>query len=871
MGILNFFRKNKNDEPSNNQASNQGEKYENDNFSFIDLYNNFSEQFRSDQSLLDARLKGLTDKNYYAERKDWIEGLAICNVCLEKNTYQTEAQDLHKQLYKKNWNKYISMNLSDDDYKDWFDTNFEINKKFIESGYSRGYCEQADLFGNARIGYRNIDKETEYLKKGVDVKDGASLAGYAYGLYFGLGGHKVTDKEKAIEMINESKALGYESAGLFELYLDFNEDIDLDVKINKVEAYIDATKVENDKPYHLLADCFLRKDELKKATEILEKGIKANNSYCKYSLGLNTLNGRLNGIEKSEAIKLIEEAYQYYVINAASFLGQYYYMANDENSSVEKAISWFQKAALYGESESLYELGCIYLYNNQYKDVTKGLDYLEQALASQNVRALSEKAYLMLETDILERNIPEAKRLLEEADEKGNPYAPYRLGLGYANAEFVETSDYQKALEYFEKGASRQHIYSMELAGNYYRLGVGGDSEESKEKAIRYLNQAIEHDSNYARVEMAFCYESGFGVEQDYQKAFDLLTTAANNNYSYANTRMAIYLEDGLVGNKDYNAALENYKIAAEAGIPDAIYNIGRYYRYGVGIPENPELALQYFKDAAEKDSAAALTELALCYEDEYAGLQFDADKTLEYMTAAAEKNYTFAQYKVGTYYYFGLKEADTEKAKYWFEKSFEQNYPYSAIMLGEMYLYNVENKDEPEYNKAFDYYKQAADYNVWSEGLGICYEYGFGVETNETEAYKYYSLAANNNSTAAKYRLGLCYRYGTGTTANATEAYRWLSDAAENGNLYANYETAMLELDGNGTEKNEQEAVKRLMKAAEDDYHWAQFELGNCYLTGRGIPEDEVQAMIWYQKAADNGNEQAQKITGRRERRKNR
>ena len=35
------------------------------------------------------------------------------------------------------------------------------------------------------------------------------------------------------------------------------------------------------------------------------------------------------------------------------------------------------------------------------------------------------------------------------------------------------------------------------------------------------------------------------------------------------------------------------------------------------------------------------------------------------------------------------------------------------------------------------------------------------GVEENETEAFKYYTLAADNGNTTSMYRTGLCYYNG--------------------------------------------------------------------------------------------------------------
>lgn len=871
--MFNFFRKKKKNESEHQQqpvpqsqpapipsASGTGELEK--------QYNSLLNKHRGNIPTLQENAKAYTGKDDYTDKNEWLDALALCDVALENKEVTDTIKELYKQIYTLNWNKYVSMEYNDTDYSFWFRKNVEINDRFIAAGVIRGYCEQADLYGSARRGYRNIVRKMEYLRKGVEAGDPASLGDYGYGVYLGLPEYGVADKEEGRRLVQRSKELGYDSARALELYMNFYDDADSSDLLPSIEEYISETP-ERRKPYHLLADYYLRKNELDLAVEAMKKGIEAGGHYSEYLLGMNYLNGRIENADKNEGIRLLENAYQYYVVYAANFLGQYYTYANDENTSVDKAIEWHGKAAMYCYAESSFELACIYLYNESYKDTPQGLIYLEQSIEDGSHRGLSEKAYLILETDILSNTPQEARALLEKAMDMGNEYAPYRLGLAYQNAEFGGEPDYRKALELFEIGAEREHLYSIELAGNYYRVGIGGEDEEAQRKAVEYLSRACERDSNYARVELAFCYEAGWGVEKDLQKAFDLFKEAADKNYPYANSKMAVYYEEALLGEENLTEAFNQYCIAADAGIPDAIYHKGRYYKYAVGIPENPAEALKLFNQAAEAGSPAGLVELALAYETEYGGTEFDAQKAMEYMTRAAEMNYPYAQYKVGSYYYYGLIENDINKAYEWYIRSYKEGYPYAALMLGDFYLYNLLEAEETEYEKAFDYYKYAESQGVVSEGLGICYDYGLGVEENETEAFKYYTLGANDGYTAAKYRLGLAYKHGRGTATNLVEAYRWLSDAAQNENFNAQYETAMMLLNGEGVGKDEAQAVKMLTKIAEEDHDQAQFELANCYLSGRGVPEDETQAMYWYQKAADNGNEQAQKITGRRERRK--
>ena len=49
--------------------------------------------------------------------------------------------------------------------------------------------------------------------------------------------------------------------------------------------------------------------------------------------------------------------------------------------------------------------------------------------------------------------------------------------------------------------------------------------------------------------------------------------------------------------------------------------------------------------------------------------------------------------------------------------------------------------------------------------------------DSNETEAFKYYTLAADNGNVTSMYRTGLWYYNGVGVKQNYAEAYRWFTD----------------------------------------------------------------------------------------------
>ena len=144
----------------------------------------------------------------------------------------------------------------------------------------------------------------------------------------------------------------------------------------------------------------------------------------------------------------------------------------------------------------------------------------------------------------------------------------------------------------------------------------------------------------------------------------------------------------------------------------------------------------------------------------------------------------------------------------------FWQRWSLRSVSYTHLDVYKRQDYDSlNESEKAFAYFKKAAEYEWYSEGLGICYEMGIGVEDNETEAFKYYTLAADNGNTTSMYRTGLCYYNGVGVKQNYAEAYRWFTDAAGNGNIAATYYLGKMMMYGEGCTPDPETAVQWLLK----------------------------------------------------------
>lgn len=772
------------------------------------------------------------DKQMLLQPGNWFRALAVLEQALE-SYIETEATKDFFTLIFKGYDHHASVGLNDVDYLWYWIKIHQLIDRIIPY-HPTAYIEKALQYFSARHGLIDKDKTLYYLQKGKAACDDESCVLLGYYMYFGFCGEP--DKIAGMELMNSAQTSeGKVRAAIYKGYIAINEG-----RIEEVKTTLDELEKNNPVPdmirlvYEQRGYVLEIEGEYEKAAVYYQKSFDETlaSGFSWMRLAFMHYNKHLeNAKGEGEAIAMMEESFRLGRVEAARNIYFCYNNPEVEWYDDEKALYWLEKGYQYADDYCTAELAYRYLYNEEHKDIEKGLKYLDEAIGLGYSGAMVTKAYHYFEGDILEKDIAKSLEYLDKAIAKGNGNAAYRAGLLYEDGSATGDGnpDYVKALAYYEKGAGLNDGQACGYAGRYYLIGL--EVEQNHEKAKAYYEKGVELNNLYSIVELGIMYEDGDGVEVDESQAFDLFKRAAAQDYAHA------------------------------------LYLLGRCYKYEIGTEENPDEAIACFEKAAQQQHAKAMAELGYIYETGY-GIEADGKKAMEYMEQSASQGYPYAEYKVGCYYLYGLEGAVTsnyEKALEWLSKAVGDGYPYAMLEMGDYYLYNYDGTDEQA--KAFDYYRQAAEQECVNEGIGLCYEYGFGVEINEGEAFKYYLKASEDGYIRAKYNAGLCYYFGYGVKENFGEAYRWFNDAANEEHSGATYYKAKMLLAGEGTTQHIEEGIQFLKLAAEADERDAQFELGNCYLVGKGVDENEDLAMEWFEKAADNGHEQAMKITGRRRR----
>ena len=129
---------------------------------------------------------------------------------------------------------------------------------------------------------------------------------------------------------------------------------------------------------------------------------------------------------------------------------------------------------------------------------------------------------------------------------------------------------------------------------------------------------------------------------------------------------------------------------------------------------------------------------------------------------------------------------------------------------------------------------------------LGLAYRDGFyGVAVNADTALQWIRKSADAGDAHGQSELGFMYENGIGLQTNEVEAVRLYTLAANQGLAIAQFDLAYMYASGKGTPPNPEEAIKLYEKAA-IFVPTARTNLATLYFQGKGVPRDPIKAYQW-------------------------
>ena len=210
-------------------------------------------------------------------------------------------------------------------------------------------------------------------------------------------------------------------------------------------------------------------------------------------------------------------------------LGQMFKLGLGTNSDVTKAIEYFRRSAEMNNKNGLFEYGKALLIGEHIPQNTdSAVKLLEKAVKLKNSNAKRFLALEYISGEHLEQDIEKGIALLTECADSGDVIASYRLGKIYLQGEIMfqnldkaerylllaedneyvqyalaklylqeEKYDIQKAVNYFENCADKNHWASYQL-GRIYLFGAAGLTKD-KEQAIEWFTKSANDGNEYAQ------------------------------------------------------------------------------------------------------------------------------------------------------------------------------------------------------------------------------------------------------------------------------------------------------------------------------------------------------------------------------------
>lgn len=210
-------------------------------------------------------------------------------------------------------------------------------------------------------------------------------------------------------------------------------------------------------------------------------------------------------------------------------LGQMFKLGLGTDSDVTKAIEYFKRSAEMNNKNGFFEYGKALLTGEHIpQDTDSAVKLLEKAVKLKNINSKRFLALEYISGEHLEQDIEKGIALLTECADSGDVIASYRLGKIYLQGEIMpqnldkaerylllvedneytqyalaklylqeEKYDIQKAVNYFENCAAKNHWASYQL-GRIYLFGAAGLTKD-EEQAIEWFTKSANDGNEYAQ------------------------------------------------------------------------------------------------------------------------------------------------------------------------------------------------------------------------------------------------------------------------------------------------------------------------------------------------------------------------------------
>lgn len=244
-------------------------------------------------------------------------------------------------------------------------------------------------------------------------------------------------------------------------------------------------------------------------------------------------------------------------------LAQYYRDGIVVEKDIDKSIDLLKLSADKGCSYAINDLGVIYEFGKfgVQKDINKAIAYFEKGVLQGDTNCMLELGFLLEQSEDSPHNYERAFELYLQAANLNNPGAINNVGTCYKKGIGTEQNT-EKALACYAKAAE---LGSSEAYWNLYLYYMDGICEERNfVKAVEWLKKGDEAGFLQCTHQLSLHIMNGDGIETDSKSYFHYVQKAALGGYEDAFVSLGDCYRHGIGTEPNGNMAFEWYKKASE-------------------------------------------------------------------------------------------------------------------------------------------------------------------------------------------------------------------------------------------------------------------------------------------------------------------
>lgn len=273
------------------------------------------------------------------------------------------------------------------------------------------------------------------------------------------------------------------------------------------------------------------------------------------------------------------------------------------------------------------------------------------------------------------------------------------------------------------------------------------------------------------------------------EKGLESLRCGCENGMANTHFKMAQRYLNGPLGQKNVKEAIKFLRLGADSNHPEAQYALGKIYFDEEYDRVDHIEAHKWFGRAAALEHVEAQCMLDMMY-SKGLGVKVNEEEAAIWCERAALQGHEVAQYNLATRYYLGNGVSmDFEKAAKWYKLGAGRGCAESQCSLGIIYFDGLLCVKAPPSNDNESVsllltktgnHSSSLDLSQPKENNDMISSDSY--DPQYQEAYKWFSLAAEQNNAEAQCYLGEMYMEGLGVEKDISKAHAFFKNSAKNG-----------------------------------------------------------------------------------------